>query len=153
MAFLDINPRYRDFLERNRLTETESLLALPAVIVSGHPDRQVGQVEVGQGPETLRAYLKREHRIPWKCRLANAWAGFGLVSNSRREARILQAMRCSDIGCPEWIAVGEDDKGQAFLLVRALENAVDLRTLLGNDAGLPSRRRRDLARQLGSALA
>ena len=84
MAFLEINPRYRDFLERQRLVEIESFLALPAVIVSGHPDRQVGQVELGHGCETVRAYLKREHRIPWKSRLTNAWAGFGFVSNSRR---------------------------------------------------------------------
>src|SRR5947209_6029129 len=132
MAFLETNPRYRALLEHNRLTDAASLLALPAVIVSGHADRQVGQVELRNGPQVVRAYLKREHRIPCKCRLANAWAGFGFVSNSRREARILQAMGRRGLGCPEWIVVGEDDTGRAFLLVRALEDAVDLRTLLGD---------------------
>src|SRR5262249_23544622 len=74
-CFVFINPRYREFLRRGGLTRFEQLHALPAVIISGHPNRHVAQVTLGSGAEAIRAFLKREHHVPWKDRLANAWAG------------------------------------------------------------------------------
>ena len=56
------------------------------------------------------------------------------------------------IACAEWIAAGEDPRGRAFLLVRELADAVDLRAYL---AGLSSRPadRRNFCRSLGVVLA
>src|SRR4051812_27547023 len=112
MAFLNVNPRYRDFLHRHGLARVEDFLAVPAVIVCGHPNRHVAEVKLGSGDDTVAAFLKREHRVPRKDRLANAWAGFGPVAKSTREARVLEAARAAGIGCPEWIAAGEDDRGR-----------------------------------------
>jgi tRNA A-37 threonylcarbamoyl transferase component Bud32 len=153
MAFVAVNPRYQTFLEQQGLTGPERLLALPAVIISGHPDRHVAQVTLGEGAAAVRAFLKREHRVPWKERLANAWGGFGFVSKSYREYLLLLALRGVGIPCPEPIAAGEDSRGRAFLLVRELSGACDLRLFLRDRrAGQPAQRR-ELARRLGEALS
>src|SRR5439155_4940842 len=127
MAFIEINPRYRELLESAGLTTPEAFLALPSVILSGHPDRNVGRVRIGTGRNSVQAFLKREHRVPWKERLVNVWQGFGNVSKSEREAMTLRALKENGIPCSDWLAVGEDESGTAFLLVRELEEAVDLR--------------------------
>jgi tRNA A-37 threonylcarbamoyl transferase component Bud32 len=149
MAIVEVNPRYRDLLQRLGLIQAEQFLALSGVIVSGHPDRHVLRVTLEIDGACLTAYMKREHRRAWRDRLANAWAGFGFISKARREARMLQALRRAGIGCPEWIAAGEDDRGRAFLLLEALTEAWDLRTLLREP--FPARRR--FAQVLGEALA
>src|SRR5215472_11412029 len=130
MAFVEINPKYQDFLRRQGLVSAGQFLRLPAVVISGHPDRHVAQVALGTGPDAVNAFLKREHRVWWKDRLAGAWAGFGLVSKSYREARVLQALERAGLPCPEWIAAGEDERGRAFLLVRELTRFLDLRVFL-----------------------
>ncbi len=152
MAFVDIDPRYQRFLEERGLVGCEALLALPAVIISGHPNRYTAQVALGTGPSAVRALLKLEHRVLWKDRLANAWAGFGLVSRSHREFRILQALPGLGVGGPEPIAAGEDDQGRAFVLVRERPGDLDLRAYLTRLDGRPGERRRFL-RRLGEALA
>ena len=118
----------------------EDFLALPAVIVSGHPDRNVSRMVLGTEPEEAVAFLKREHCVRWRVRLASFLAGFGFVSRSLREARTLQALRREGIGCAEWLAAGEDGSGRAFLLVREVAGAVELRTYL-RDASDGGRRR------------
>ena len=80
MAFVDVNPKYQEFLRRHGLRTAEQFLRLPAVIVSGHPDRNVAQVSLGHGADAVTAFLKREHRVSWRERLGNAWCGFGRVS-------------------------------------------------------------------------
>jgi tRNA A-37 threonylcarbamoyl transferase component Bud32 len=153
MAFVEINPAYRALLRRHGLGRAEDFLALPAVIISGHPNRHVAQVTIGAGASTLAAYIKREHRVPWKDRLASAWAGFGWSSKSFREARTLRQLGQIGVGCPSWIAVGEDDQGRAFLLVQELSDAVDLRHFLGQHRQASPRDRRRFARALGETLA
>jgi tRNA A-37 threonylcarbamoyl transferase component Bud32 len=150
MRFVQINPRYRDQLAALNLHTPEQFLALPAIIVSGHPDRHVGRVTLADSSVPIPAFLKREHRIRWRDRLASAWAGFGLVTKSQREAKTLHALAQAGIACPEWIACGEDGKGRAFLLTRALTEAMDLRWYLRE---LPLGARPAFARQLGIALA
>jgi tRNA A-37 threonylcarbamoyl transferase component Bud32 len=115
-------------------------------VVGGHPARNVAYVELGR----LAGFLKREFRTPWKDYLASWWAGFGFVSKSRREWRILRALQRCGIGCPQPVAVGEEG-GRAFLLVRVLPDAVDLPTYLAQEVG-PAERS-TLARRLGAALA
>lgn len=152
MPSLEINPRYRDFLQRHRLLSADDFLALPGPIVSGHPDRHVARVALGSGPDAMGGFLKREHRVLWRERLGNACAGFGFVSHSRREAQLLRHLRRAGVGCPEWIAAGEDANGRAFLLVRELSGATELRQWLRSSEATPIHRRR-LARRLGEVLA
>jgi tRNA A-37 threonylcarbamoyl transferase component Bud32 len=121
-------------------------------VIGGHPDRHVVRVELGAGPDAVSAFLKREHRVPWKERIANLLSGFGFVSKSVREVRMLDSASRAGIGCAEWIAAGEDDRGRAFLLVRALIGAVDLRVYLDRLSSRPAARRRFL-RTLGEAIA
>jgi tRNA A-37 threonylcarbamoyl transferase component Bud32 len=97
------------------------------------------------------AFIKREHRVRLHDRIAAWLAGCGFASKSVREARALEAVHKAGIGCPEWIAYGEDDRGGAFLIIRALAGAVELRQHLQTLTQTWERRR--LARRLGAALA
>jgi hypothetical protein len=144
MARLLINTRYRELLAGHGLRTPRDFLALPGVIYGGHPDRNVAHVALGG----VKAFLKREHRVRWKDLLASAWAGFGPVSKSCREYRLLCELGEAGVGCPEAIAAGEDGV-RAFLLLREVEGARELRPFLSESA---SRRRLVLAR-LGVALA
>jgi hypothetical protein len=146
MAFLEVNPRYRDLLARLGLEAPVDFLAMPGVVHCGHPDRNVARVALGG---ERRGFLKREHRVRWKARLANAWAGFGCCSTSLREHRLLRQLAEAGIGCPEPIAVGEDGRGRAFLLLHELPGR-DLRAFL---RGASVRARREAAGKLGEALA
>jgi heptose I phosphotransferase len=152
MAFIEINPRYREFLEEHGLARVEQFLALPGAIFCGHPDRNIARVRIGVGPAALSAFLKREHTVTWGTRLTNAWAGFGLVSRSLREARLLSALYRAGVTAPDWIAAGEED-GRAFLLVRELPGVLELRSFLQSAEGQAPQARRRLARELGAALA
>jgi len=153
MAYLEINPRYREFCQRNGLTTAAHFMVLPAVIVSGHPDRHVTQVTIGSGNTALVGFMKREHHVSWGERLRNAIAGFGFVSRSCREGRVLSRLEKAGVNCPEQVAEGEDDDGRGFLLVRELAGAVELREYLRARALLPERRRKQFAQKLGQALA
>jgi heptose I phosphotransferase len=150
-AFVEVNPRWRDLLRRNGLAAPADFLARPGPVVGGHPGRDVLRLTLADGDEVFITYLKRESRISLAARLANARAGIGYASRPLREARTLQALARAGVGCPEWLAAGEDGRGRAFLLVRAAEGAADLRAVLGGvpDAGA----RRRLAAALGAALA
>lgn len=151
--FLDVNPRYRKYLKWHRLHQVEDFLALPAVIISGHPNRNVARVTIGHGARPLRGYLKREHRVYWRDYLMNAWAGFGWVSRSYREWLMLCELRRQKIRCPEVIAAGQDGNGKAFLLLREVDDAQELRGYLRDPNHQSSRERRVLARKLGRLLA
>jgi hypothetical protein len=153
MAFLEINPRYRDLMAQHALDSAEDFLDLPAEIISGHPDRHVGRVTLGTGASRTVAFLKREHRIAWKDRLASATAGFGFVCKSYREALTLRSLAKAGIGCPEWIAVGQDRRGRAFLLVEQLAGAKDLRSYLHERQTASVAERHHFATILGEALA
>src|SRR5436305_1791168 len=107
MAFVEITPRYRAALAREGLATAADFLRLGGVITCGHPDRNVARLELGGAGERLGVFLKREHRVPWRDRWANAWAGFGFVSKSRREGVLLRQLASAGVGCPEVIAVGE----------------------------------------------
>ncbi|HEV2949594.1 MAG TPA: lipopolysaccharide kinase InaA family protein [Gemmataceae bacterium] len=153
VAFVEVNPQFRDLLKSQGIHGPEDFLNLPAIIVSGHPNRHVGRVKLGFGSSPIVAYLKKEHRLPWRDRWTNAWHGFGWCSRSYRESLVLRSMRETGVGCPEFVAVGEDGRGRAFLLVRELAESLDLRVLLGAGhlADPPSRRK--FARELGETVA
>jgi heptose I phosphotransferase len=149
-GFVTVNPRYRAALRRHGLTQFEDFAGRTGLIISGHADREVARLTSGESAGALRLFVKREHRVGWAVRWANARAGFGFVPRSLREARTLEAVRREGVGCPEWVAAGEDGRGRAFLVLRALD-AVDLPAFLQEHPD-PGRRRR-LARALGAALA
>lgn len=153
VRFLDVNPQYRQYLEGHGLNQVEDFLTLPAVIVSGHLNRNVAQVSIGEGTTSLRGYLKREHWIYWRDYVTNAWAGFGWVSRSYREALMLQELRRAGVRCPEVIASGQDGRGRAFLLVREIEGATELRAFLQQMQSASAEQRRALARHLGAVVA
>src|SRR5262249_11884568 len=123
MAFVAINPYYREELARHGLRTPADFLALSGVICCGHPDRHVARLSLGEGPAALGLFLKKEHRVRWKDRLANAWAGFGFVSKAYREYLFLRELAGAGVRCPEPVAAGEDGRGRAFLLVREVGGA------------------------------
>lgn len=153
MAYLRINPRYQQLLEQQGLAAPANFLKIPAIVICGHTDRHVARITLGAGPDAILAYLKREHHVPWKDRLLSAAAGFGFVSKSRREASILPALQRAGVRCPDWIAVGEDAQGQAFLLLGELAGTKDLRLFLQEHRQAPFVERLGFARRLGEVLA
>jgi hypothetical protein len=149
MAYLEINPRYRPMFAGLHITTAEALLAVPAVAVSGHPERNVSRIRLG----SIDAFLKCEHRVRLRDRLVNAMSGFGPVSKAAREVQLLRFLPEHGIGCPEWIACGQDSSGRALLVVRKLAGFQDLRRFLHDHRELPGGLRRRLAETLGTALA
>lgn len=115
-SLLSIHPAWRGTLRLTGLTAARDFLALPEQIVSGHPGRRVGRVTLGG--KTF--YLKREERVLLRSRLLNWLGGAGWSSLSLREAKTLEAMAREGVPAPQWVAVGEDSTGQAFLLVEAV---------------------------------
>lgn len=152
-AFVEVNPQYREWLKQQGLNDPKGYLDLPAIIVSGHPDRHVAHVKLGSGSSAIGAYLKREHRQSWRDPLTNAWVGFGWCSKSYRESLLLRAMRQEGIACPEFLAAGEDGKGRAFLLVRELTESIGLREFLSKGHLVHPPSRRQFALELGESLA
>lgn len=152
MAFIEINPQYQQFLEAQELVSAERILSLPGVVVGGHASRTVTRVTLSEGEETFRAYLKHE-QVTWRTRLSSWWSGWGRSTCSQREMTMLQAARLAGVGCPDWLAAGEDDQGRAFLLVREVSEALDLRVYLRTRMFASARERLRLAHALGEALA
>lgn len=144
MSFVEMHPEYRDALASIGLSAAEDFLRLQGSILGGHPDRHVLQVslDIGQG------FLKKEHRVDWRDRLAHAWRGFGWISKSTREGRLLRQLEAAGVGCPVAIAHGEAE-GRAFLLLREAAGVADLRSYL-NEHPLE---RLALAPALGQELA
>jgi tRNA A-37 threonylcarbamoyl transferase component Bud32 len=153
MAFVDICPASGDLLSRCGLRAARDFFELGGVVVGGHRDRNVARVEIGTGPGRFAGFLKLEHRVAWKDRLANSRAGFGFVSKSLREAATLKALASRGLGGPDYVAAGEDGRGRAFLLVREAAGFQDLRTFLREFRQRPARARRGFARRLGESLA
>src|SRR5947209_5957643 len=118
---LDVNPRYGALLNDQGLRTVDDFMRLQAVIVCGHRHRHTAEITLGAGPTAVRAYLKREQLTYWRDYFSSVWAGLGWGSRSCREGRMLRALEAANFPCPEFIACGEDDRGRAFLLVRALE--------------------------------
>jgi tRNA A-37 threonylcarbamoyl transferase component Bud32 len=149
MPYVEVNPVYYDTVTRLGLLTAADFLGLAGPVITGHPDRHVARVRLAEVP----AILKREHRVRWRTRWANAFDGFGRVSRSAREALTLRRLREAGVGCPEWVAHGEDDRGRAFLLVRELTDTVELRQFVAERSEWPRGRRYAFARRLGSELA
>jgi len=149
MPFVDVNPAWRAFFLAQNLRQAEDFFRLPGVIICGHPDRNVSRVTLGSGPQAVSAFLKKEHRVRWRDRLANAWSGFGFSSKSCREMTMFRLLGKAGINCPEVMAAGEG-AGRAFVLIRAVADAVDLRSAVQHLSG---KARRRLAAELGTALA
>lgn len=146
-AFVVVHPRYRSWLAKCGLVRPEAFLELHGEIVSGHHDRHVMRVHLAQRV----VFLKREHRIGWRVRLRNWRDGFGFVSRSEREAGMLKHFDEKALDGPQLIAYGENDTGQAFLMVDSLAGSLDLRVAAGTvrQPGL----RHELCQRVGQTIA
>src|SRR5262245_41161667 len=89
------------------LTDPTVVFNLSGEVVSGHADRHVVRVSLGQGPQRIAAYLKREHRVRRRDRWAAWWYGFGFASLSEREAQTLAILRNASVPVPRVLASGE----------------------------------------------
>jgi tRNA A-37 threonylcarbamoyl transferase component Bud32 len=138
---VELRPDSRDWLASCGLSSASDFLQLPGIVVSGHVGRNVSRVEIGG----RTAYLKREHRVRWRDRFRSWHMGFGWSSVSAREARVLRRLEECRLPGPKWLACGES-AGQAFLLVAAAENAVDLQNIQGMTDNVASRIGREIAR-------
>jgi tRNA A-37 threonylcarbamoyl transferase component Bud32 len=146
MANLHIAPRYRGLLAGCGYDSARAFLDWAGIILSGHPRRHVLRVQLG-GESFI---LKKEHHVPWRDRMASAWAGYGWSSRSLREARLIEQLRAAGLSCPEVAAFGEDGS-QAFLLLREETAMRELRAFLSQPLAVPDRQA--LARALGRELA
>ena len=146
-----VHPKYRQRFVRRGLIAATDFIDLPGEIVSGHANRHVVRVVLGHGLSRIVAFLKREHRVPWRERLRSFCAGFGWASKSEREVRVLRDLRRAGVHVSRWLAYGEDGHGRAFALIRGVTGAMDLRSFLSTERS-PAQRR-DLAVRLGKALA
>src|SRR5262249_33578817 len=84
-------------------------------------------------------------------RLASWLAGFGFVSVSVREARVLDELERARLAVPPWAAVGETNDGRAFLLLKDVGELPDLRNFLRGTRD--PRSRRGIARRLATEIA
>lgn len=150
-GFVSVHPDWRASLREWKLIEAEDFLDLQALIVSGHPGRQVGRLTLGQGADARVVYLKRETQVRWTTRLINFLTGAGWVSRCVREATVLEALERDGLPAPRWLATGEDGHGRAFLLVEEVPGAIPLANMLAQLPDTASRRR--LAARLGETLA
>jgi tRNA A-37 threonylcarbamoyl transferase component Bud32 len=136
-----LRPDRRTWLECHGLGSARDFLALPGVVVSGHVGRNVSRVRIG--PTT--AYLKREHRVRIRDRFRSWQDGFGWSSMSAREATVLRQLEERGLPGPTWLAYGEA-AAEAFLLLEAAGEAVELRAIPSVGPELAERLGRILAR-------
>ncbi|GIW84474.1 MAG: hypothetical protein KatS3mg107_0134 [Gemmataceae bacterium] len=146
-GWIVVHPLVAQRMQECGLWTADDYLQLPGVIVSGHPDRHVRRVYL---PRIGQAYLKRQHYVTLKERFRNWRQGHGWVSRSVREGRMLQLISQFTQNVPQWLAFGENNRNQAFLLVASLDDAVDLHHWIKRNEGLNPR---DLARQIGEVIA
>jgi tRNA A-37 threonylcarbamoyl transferase component Bud32 len=115
VRFVERCPEHADLLDEAGLVHVDEFLHCVGDVVQHRPNRQVHRVSLA-GRAT--GYLKTDRKIPLRDRWMSWWAGYGAVSKSVREGRVLQQLREAGIGCPQVLALGEDD-GEAFLLLKA----------------------------------
>lgn len=128
-GWVRVAPGAAELLSVAGLRNNEDFFEMPGEIISGHPGRNVARVTLMTASGPVQAFLKREHHVSWFDRLKNWRDGFGWCSVSVREATTLERLAERQVNAPPWLAVGEDDTGRAFLLVRAVEG-LELRRYL-----------------------
>jgi tRNA A-37 threonylcarbamoyl transferase component Bud32 len=141
MGCVRIHSGYQETFHRRGLVRAQDFLRLPGVILCGHPDRHVLRVE------KMPALLKKEHRVPWRDLVANAWDGFGFVSKSTREAKILHLAEKAKIPCPQVLAHGHSGP-QAFLLVEDKSGMMEIRQYVQQHPQQKTRVARALGREI-----
>src|SRR5262245_26797526 len=129
-GFVELAAAYRPMLRALGLTDAEHFLAVEGTVVSGHPGRDVTRLTLDDGSGRVTVDLEAERRVRVAVRWRSFFAGFGFVSRSLREAGTLQALQREGLAAPEWIAAGEDARGGAFLMIREVAGAVEVRDFL-----------------------
>jgi tRNA A-37 threonylcarbamoyl transferase component Bud32 len=134
------------------LRSIQDFMDLRAEMISGHPGRNVARVSFESDRGLKHAFLKREFDIRWTQRWKSWRAGFGWSSLSVREALALDMVREQGIAAPDWIAVGQDDRGRAYVLLEAAEGA-ELRKFLLRGQSRSIEDRLCFAQSLGRSIA
>lgn len=150
MRGISVEPKAAELLPWGESARFDAVVNLPAVLVGCHPGRYVACVTLSTGD---RAYLKRELHVTWRERLRNWWCGFGFVSRSVREAKLLASLRRAGIAGPDVLAAAEGEPHGAYLLLRELTGWVELRSFLRDHLPASGPARRKFARTLGTSLA
>lgn len=151
-GWIRYHPRYESFLKKCGLRSAIDALDYPGEVVCGHPDRHVVRAELRSGGARRTVYIKREHLVPRKTSWRSWRAGFGWVSKCEREAAILDQLEQGSHPAPQWLAVGRDHQGRAFLIIDEVTDAPDLRQFLA-EVDLTREDRELLAEKLGQAIA
>ena len=146
---LIIPNRHRRLFDSIEGLTASAIFNLPGAIVSGHPRRHVMRFQFAD----VSCFLKKEHHVPRMDRWKNAVAGFGCVSNSVREAITLHRVAQLGMRVPDWLAAGETKTGQAFLLVRSLDNCISLRDFMERRLSLNEREIRATITELAYLVA
>ncbi len=149
MAWVEILPPFVTLFRRHGMESASAFLDWTGILVNRHRHRQVEQVTAGRydvlPEEGIRGLLGAIVYV------RNAWDGFCWCATAVREAATLpQALRRAGVGCPQVVALGEDEK-RAFVLMRDETGMRDLRTVLAEMHDECDRHR--LADALGRELA
>jgi tRNA A-37 threonylcarbamoyl transferase component Bud32 len=146
-----VHPTVRDWCRQSKLVSFDDFWSIPGIVISGHVDRHVMRVEIGELNQPKSCILKREHRIPWSIRFQNWREGFGLVGKSVREAKTLEMVASLGMPVSKLIASGENQTGKSFLLLESKSGSIDLRHWLQLQ---PNRNERfQMAKKIGRILA
>jgi tRNA A-37 threonylcarbamoyl transferase component Bud32 len=113
MRFVERCPEHEDLLDEAGLVHVDEFLTCVGESVQHRPNRQVHRIHLGGARE---AYLKTDRRVPFRDRWMSWRHGYGAVSKSVREGRVLRQLEAAGVGCPHVLALGEDD-GEAFVLL------------------------------------
>ena len=114
MRFVERCPEHEDLLDEAGLVHVDQFLTCVGESVHHRPNRQVHRIHLGGAGE---AYLKTDRRVPFRDRWMSWRHGYGAVSKSVREGRVLRQLQAAGVGCPQVLALGEDD-GEAFVLLK-----------------------------------
>jgi tRNA A-37 threonylcarbamoyl transferase component Bud32 len=145
MAFVEINPKYRDLLAEAGFACAADFLARSGEPISIREDRRVERVAL---TDDFAGYLKKETRILIRERLSSWAGGFGWSSKSVREGMVLGELARAGVGCPVVLALGEAE-GQAFVLLKEERDFLSLDEFLRRS---PEQTRR-IAQLLGRELS
>jgi hypothetical protein len=145
-GWLVINGNFYKSLYLLGLCTPDDFLNVGGIIINGNADRHVRQIYL---PGIGIAYLKREHRIRYSNKSKNYIYNGLFISRCCYEGKILHFLSTKTNLIPQWIAYGENDRKQAFLLLMSLYSIENIINYLKINAV----NIKCIARSLGAELA
>src|SRR5262245_60217563 len=126
-ATILINPQYERLVRQHGLDHFDQVMHWHGgQKVGKHAKRDVEQIDLDEGGQRIRLYLKREWQTYLKDRFRNWVQGLGWGTKSRREWHVLRAMADAQVGCAEPVVLVERNgfSPQGYLVLREIEHAV-----------------------------